>query len=178
MNLSSTRADQIAALTDQQALSILNSLAAETADMDTPEGAEEQKQALSAALAQYGESANLDAASAAGPEAAGAAARKLLILLSESPDIQPSLDDWLENPPVQEQAAIPLILAAPVVFSGCVAALYAVGHVKFERTPDGKWGLGYHPEVETPMDKNMKDLISTLARLMGALIPGNKAGGK
>jgi hypothetical protein len=173
----STRADQIAALTDQQALTILNSLAAESADMDTPEGAEEQKQALATVLSNYGEQADFGAASGANQETAGAAARKLLLILSESPDVQPSLDDWLENPPVQEQAAIPLVLAAPVVFSGCIAALYAVGHVRFERTPDGKWGLAYHPEVETPMDKNMKDLIATLARLMGALTPGKKSEG-
>lgn len=174
----STRADQIAALTDQQALSILSSLAAESADMDTPEGAEEQKQALSAVLTNYGEQADLDAAGGATQETAGAAARKLLVLLSESPDIQPSLDDWLENPPVQEQAAIPLILAAPVVFTGCVTALYVVGHVKFERNPDGTWGFAYRPDVATPMDKNMKDLAATIARLMGALTPGRPHGGK
>jgi len=167
-----TRAEKIAGLTNQQALSILSSLAAETADLESPEGTTEQARALGAVLSSQGEAVDLEAAEEADPAAAAASARELLLLLAESPEVQPSLDEWLENPPRQEQAAVPLILAAPVVFSGCIAALYAVGHVRFRRNEDGTWKIDYRPEVETPMDRTMKDLASVIARLMSSLIPG------
>src|SRR6516162_4393153 len=42
---------------------------------------------------------------------AAGAARQLLLLMAQLPQIRLSLDQWLDNPPLQEAAAVPLLLA-------------------------------------------------------------------
>ena len=168
-----TRQERIAALTDQQALSIVDSLAGEFADAETPEGTDEQARALQAALAPEGGEVDLSRVEEADAAAAGAAARQLLLLLAEAPELQPSLDEWLESPPTQEAAAIPLILAAPVVLTGCIVALQIAGHARFRRHRDGTWEVDLDPAKKTPFDAVMKGTIETLAKLMGSLAPGS-----
>lgn len=163
---------RIDALTDQQALSILDSLAGELASDDTPEGSSAQQEALGALFGQESENVELDRAVDADPVAAAAAARSLLRMYLDVPEIRPSLDEWLDNPPTQEAAAIPLILAAPVVLAGCIALLNVAGHVKFKRYRDGTWSVSYDPSKRTPFDATLKETISTMAGLMKALIPG------
>ena len=166
------REQKLERLTDQQALSIVDSLAGEFADNDAPERNEDRAQALQAVFQHYGDSVDVsyvtdevDAALAA------EAARQLLHNMAQVPEMQGSLDEWLEHPPTQEAAAIPLILAAPVVMTGCIAFLYVVGHVRFERKHDGTWTFGYDPTKKAPMDENMKDIVQTLVAIMRLFIP-------
>jgi hypothetical protein len=165
-------AAKIAGLTDRQALSILDSLAGEFSTDETPEGQQEQSQALQTLLQKEHESVDLDRLSEAEIATAAASARQLLLLMSEIPDIQPSLEQWLENPPQQEAAAVPLILAAPIVLTGCIVLLQVAGHAYFKRNADGTWEVGYDPAKEGPLDRSMKDIVKTLADLMRSMLPG------
>lgn len=170
-----TREEKIAQLTDQQALSIVDSLAGELSDASTPETREEQVAALQTLLQQEGQQVDVaQVAEAEDPAAAGAAARQILILMSQSPELQPSLDEWLDNPPTQEAAAIPLILAAPVVLAGCIALLHVVGHARFKRHRDGSWEVEYDSTKDTSMDKHMKGIVKSLVGVMNFLKPGAK----
>lgn len=166
------RAESISRLTDQQALSILDSLAGEFSADDAPEGKDAQADALATLFRQEGEPVNVSAASDAEATAAAQAARQVLHLLAEVPEVQPSLDEWLENPPTQETAAVPLVLAAPVVLAGCITVLHVAGHVRFQRHRDGTWELDYDPNKETSMDKMMKDIVQALAGTMRAMAGG------
>lgn len=87
------------------------------------------------------------------------------------PDVQASLDEWLEHPPTQETAAIPLLLAAPVVLTGCITFLYMAGHIRFERKRDGTWTFVYDPTKKSPMDENMKEIIQALIDTMRLFNP-------
>lgn len=162
----STRQEKIARLTDQQALSIVDSLAGEFADADTPERKEDQAQALQALLLQQGETLAVSHIAEADTSTAAQVARQLMLIMAEVPELQPSLDEWLDTPPTQEAAAIPLLLAAPVVLTGCIVVLQVVGHVTFKRHADGKWEFGYDPTKEVPLDKTMKDIVKALVTVM------------
>ena len=164
--------EKIAKLTNQQALSILDSLAGEFAEIDTPEGKQDQALALQVLLAQEKEAIDTFQVAEADADSAGGAAREILLLMAQVPQIKVSLAQWLDSPPTQEAAAVPLVLAAPAVLSGCIAFLYVVGHVHFKRHPDGKWEVTYDPEKLTPLDKTMKDTISILAKVMRSMLPG------
>ena len=163
---------EIARLTDQQALSIVNSLAGELAGDDTPEGRDEQAQALEEVLHNEGWEVDVAGAADADPAAAGAAARQLLSLAAEVPELRPSLEEWLEDPPTQEAAALPLVLAAPIVLSGCLLVLQVVGHTRFRRGADGRWEVDYDPTTRTPFDKTLREFVGTLAKVVGGLAPG------
>jgi len=162
----STRQEKIAQLTDQQTLSIVDSLAGEFADADTPERKEDQAQALQALLSQQGEPLDVSGIAEADAATAAQVARQLLQTMAEVPEIQPSLDEWLDSPPTQEAAAIPLLLAAPIVLTGCIVVLQVVGHVTFKRHTDGKWEFAYDPTKEVPLDKTMKDIVKALVTVM------------
>jgi hypothetical protein len=162
---------KIAGLTDRQALSILDSLAGEFATDETPEGQQEQSKALEALMQKGNEPVNLDRLSETDIAVAAASARQLLLMMSEVPEIQPRLRELLENPPKQEQLAVPLILAAPIVLTGCIVLLQIAGHIHFKRNPDGSWEVGYDPTAEGPLDQSMKDIVKTLADLMHSMLP-------
>jgi hypothetical protein len=171
-----TTDEKIQSLSNQQALSILDSLAGEFSTADLPDTKAEQVQVLQALFQQAGH--DLDLAPIAIDDAvtddaqAAEAARRLLSLLAQVPEVQPSLAEWLDNPPTQEAAAVPLILAAPVVLTGCIAFLNVVGHVRFVRHKDGTWDIDYNPAKKTPLDNTMKDTVRTLANLMMLFKPG------
>jgi hypothetical protein len=167
-----TLEEKIAALTDQQALSIVDSLAGELATDETPEGKEEQVQTLQEILAREGETVDVASVAEADPAAAAASARELLTMMAQVPEIKPSLEEWLDHPPTQEAAAIPLLLAAPVVLTGCISLLYVVGHIRIERDSEGKTKFVYDPAQTTPLDKTMSEIVTTLAGLMRSMIPG------
>lgn len=169
-----TLEEKIAALTDQQALSIVDSLAGELATDETPEGREDQIQALQEILSREGQAVDVEQAAKADPAAAAASARQLLTLMAQMPEIQPSLEEWLDHPPTQEAAAFPLLLAAPVVLTGCISLLYVVGHIRFKRNSDGSTSLEYDPTQTTPLDKTMSEIVSTLAGLMRPMIPAKQ----
>lgn len=160
---------KVALLTDQQALSIVGSLAGEFAEADTPEGYEAQMQALKALFEKEGQAPDLESAAGSKTPAAANAARQLLLLIAELPEAGSSLEQWLDDPPVQEAAAIPLVLAAPVVLTGCVALLQVAGHVRFTLNSSGSWEVDYDPSRKTPLDTTLKELVGKLADLMGAL---------
>src|SRR5215207_6727231 len=103
-----TNAEKVAQLTDQQALSIVDSLAGEFATAETPEGKEAQAQALQALLTNAGQAVDLKQAAESDASSAAAAARQLLLMMEQVPEIKTSLDEWLDHPPTQEAAAIPL----------------------------------------------------------------------
>ena len=167
-----TLEEKIAALTDQQALSIVDSLAGELATDETPEGKEDQVQALQTILSREGQTVDVERVAEADPAAAAASARQLLTLMGQVPEIKPSLEEWLEHPPTQEAAAIPLLLAAPVVLTGCISLLYVVGHISFKHDSDGNMKVEYDPTQTTPLDATMKEIVTTLAGLMRSMIPG------
>jgi hypothetical protein len=166
-----TREDRINGLTDQQVLSIIDSLAGEFATSDTPEGKDAQAQALVALMSSEGHPVDVAKATKADPAATAAAGRELLLMMARVPDMQPSLDEWLDHPPTHEAAAVPLILAAPVVLTGCIVLLQMAGHVRIKRDRDGRWAFDYDPSTPTPFDKTMKGTIGILAKLMGKLAP-------
>lgn len=167
-----TLEEKIAALTDQQALSIVDSLAGELATDETPEGKEDQVQALQAILSREGQTVDVERVAEADPAAAAASARQLLTIMGQVPEIKPSLEEWLEHPPTQEAAAFPLLLAAPVVLTGCISLLYIVGHISFKRDSEGNMKVEYDPTQTTPLDRTMKEIVTTLAGLMRSMIPG------
>lgn len=166
-----TLLEKINQLTDQQALSIVDSLAGEFATEDTPETKTDQAIALQSLMVTEGYQVDLTSIATDLDNAANVA-RQLLALMSEVPEVKPSLEEWLDNPPTQEAAAIPLILAAPVVLTGCIALLNVVGHVHYVRHRDGTWEIKYDPSKKTPLDNTMKETIKTLAKLM-SLLPQN-----
>lgn len=167
--------ERLAALSDQQALAIVDVIAGEHAEQDTPAGEREQAQALHAAFVAIGETVDPSRAVEADSVAAGRAARELLRMMAGFPELRTTVDDWLDNPPRQEAAAVPLILAAPAVFAGCIALLYMVGHWRFRRDASGKWEFEYNSTLETPMDRTLKEAVKTMAGLMRSLIPGERA---
>ena len=159
---------QIARLSDQQAIAVVNALAGEFAEDETPEGREEQSAALAELLAREGVVVDVSGAADSDP-AQAAAARELLALMGEAPEIEPLLQDWLESPPTQEQAALPLILAAPIVLTGCIVLLQVAGHTRFKRSRDGRWEVEYDPSKRTPFYCTTRELVGTLAGLMGKM---------
>ncbi len=93
-------------------------------------------------------------------------------MMAQVSEVQTSLDEWLDHPPTQEAAdAIPLLLAAPVVYSGCIAFLYVVGHIHFKHHPDGAWEFAYDPAQQTPLDKTMPAIVQKLADLIRSMTP-------
>src|SRR5262245_14989351 len=150
---------RIAKLSDQQALSIVDSVAGEFAPDGMPEGRDEQASALAALLRSASPEIDTKAASQADTAAAAQAARELLKAMAEVPEMRVSVEGWLDSPPVQETAPIPLLLAAPVVLTGCIVVLALTGGTKIHRSPDGKWDIEIDPTKETPMNKNMVKIV-------------------
>jgi hypothetical protein len=144
----------LATLSDQQVLSILGSIAGEFADNDWPQGQNEESAALQSAFERLQIGGDVQRISTASAGDAANAARALLVAMAgSSPDVRTSVEAWINEPPTQEAAAIPLILAAPIVITGCIAFLHIVGHTRFVRSEDGRWRLDYDPTKESPMDK-------------------------
>jgi hypothetical protein len=158
--------ERIAKLSDQQALSIVDSVAGEFAPEEMPEGRDEQAGALATLLRPASPELDTKAALKADTAAAAQAARELLKVMAEAPEMRASVEGWLENPPVQETAPIPLLLAAPVVLTGCIVVLTLVGGTKIHRRPDGKWDIEVDPTKETPMNKNMVKIVKLLSGVM------------
>jgi hypothetical protein len=164
--------NRLAELSDQQVLAILDALTGELASGDTPEGAEEQANALGVLLEAENQAVDVKAAVQADQAKAAAAARELIGILAEIPEVEGSVGAWLKEPPSQEAAAIPLLLAAPIVLTGCLVLLQVAGHTRFQRTAEGKWTVDYDPARRTPFDKTVRQMVGTLAKLMSSMIPG------
>jgi hypothetical protein len=158
-------------LTDQQALSILDSLAGEFAEPDTPEGQKAQVQALEVLFSQIGQVVDLSRVAYSNASAA-IAARQLLVMMAQVPRMEASLEQWLDNPPTREAASILPLVAAPVVLTGCVVLLQIAGHVKFEMDSERHWTVSIDPTRSTPFDKTLNVIVETLASLMRAMIQG------
>jgi hypothetical protein len=155
--------EKIATLTDQQALSIVDSLAGEFAGDDLPQGRNEQAEALTSMLEAESHPADSNALLQADATATAEAARALLKTMAEVPEMRESVDYWLDHPPVQETAAIPLLLAVPVVLTGCIALLTVVGNTHIHRDENGKWLIDYDPTGNTPMNKNLVKILKILS---------------
>jgi hypothetical protein len=163
-----TVADDVAALTDQQALSIVSSLAAKFASTEeTPHDQADQAHLLGAVLAEHGQADVAQRLEAGDYPDAGAAARELLLLMAAQRDARLSLEEWLLEPPTQEAAALPLVLAAPVVLTGCIVLLQLIGHTRFERKSDGRWNVVYDPAKRAPLDSVITDIGKVFGRVAG-----------
>jgi hypothetical protein len=169
------REQRIAGLSDQEALAIIDAIAGETAEIDSPAGEREQASALLALFTAAQERVDLSGAAAAQPPDAAAVARELLGMMAGVPELRPAVDEWLEKPPGQEAMSVPLILAAPAVFAGCIALLQVVGHVRFRRDSSGKWEFEYDPTKKTGMDGTLRDAVKAMAGLMRRLGAGRGA---
>jgi len=163
--------EKIAKLDDQQALSIVDSLAGEFAPDDMPEGRNDQADALASVLESNAQPVDTRAALQANSQAAAQAARELLQVMAEVPEMKESVENWLDHPPVQETAVIPLLLAAPVVLTGCIALLTVVGNTTINRSPSGKWAIRYDPSKKSPMNQN----IVAIAKILAGRMHGGKA---
>lgn len=157
--------ERIAKLDDQQALSIVDSLAGEFARDDLPEGRGEQASALDTLFELGSQPTTAKAILEADTHAAAGAARKLLMLMGGVSEMRASLESWLDNPPVQETAPIPLLLAAPVVLTGCIAFLTVIGGTSIHRRPDGSWDISIDPSKKTPMNASIVAIAKILAGL-------------
>ena len=155
--------EKIATLTDQQALSIVDSLAGEFVADDIPQGGNEQAEALASILEAESQPTDSNALLQADATATAQSARELLKAMADAPEMRESLDYWLDHPPVQETAAIPLLLAVPVVLTGCIALLTVVGNTHIHRNENGKWVIDYDPTGNTPMNKNIVKILKVLA---------------
>ena len=163
---------EIANLRDQQALSIVSSITGEFASDDTPTDASEQRDALQALLSESGNEVDIADDQTPSEEDAAEAARALLALMASNDEMRPVVQQWLDDPPTQEAAAIPLLLAAPVVFAGCLVLLQVAGHTRIKRSSTGKWQFDYDPSRKTPFDETTKNFSSALSQLLGKLTGG------
>lgn len=157
--------EKISQLTEQQALCIVASLSGEFATDETPERKEVQVQVLEELFTQEGQEVNVRKIEVMDTVSAANMAKRLLLLLGQSPRVRPSLDEWLDHPPVRETADVSLVLAAPVILTGCFTLLYVVGHIRFKRDLDGRWQLDYN-QTTSPIDKYFKDIVHALANLI------------
>jgi hypothetical protein len=162
------RTELILALPPRQALSIMQYLSAELAerriDMQAFDAAE-QTEVLNAVLQQAGYEAFLPTTVEASEEDAGEAARRFLLLLSEAGDggLLAELDEWLAEPPVAATAAIPLVVALPIVLTACIIALQM--HVTIERSGSGKFSV----RIDKPSasDETLVGIATILKGLLG-----------
>lgn len=162
--------EQLLGLSDQQVLVVLDAVTGEIATGDTPEGSQ-QEEALTALLNMEHLQVDVGALAQADQAVAAAAARQVIALLAEVAEVAPSITAWLEDPPTQEAAAVPLLLAAPVVLTGCVILLQVAGHTSFHRDPDGRWSVNYDPSRKTPFDTTVRELVKVLAKIMTSMKP-------
>jgi hypothetical protein len=166
-----TVAGRLEQLSDQQVLTILEGVSGELATSATPEGSRQLGAALATVLEAEHQPADLDAAAGADQAQAAAAARELLALLAQVPEAGPAVDQWIEEPPDQEAAAVPLVLGVPVVLTGCVILLQLAGHTSFSRGTDGKWSVSYDPTKRTPFDSTVREMVGVLSRIVNTLLP-------
>jgi hypothetical protein len=139
-----TRTEQILDLTPRQALAVMQYMTASLAERRVDEhdfDTEEQIEVLNAAFQVEGYPAILPAEVEASEEASGQAAQQFLLLLTEMGDdeLLKELDEWLAEPPEASIAALPLVLLAPIVLTGCIIALQT--GVVIERTESGEWSF-------------------------------------
>jgi hypothetical protein len=163
--------ESIDALTNNQALKILDEVGRRFLQ-DVNET--EEQDALSAFFNQSGQPVQVVDESAAGLPGRGEAAREILKLLVQIPNTKAIVLEKLDT--AQEPGAlgaIPLILAAPVVFTGCLVVLQIAGHVKFSRTQEGKWSVEYDPSKPTPFDKPVAEMAKAFANIIKKLSPGS-----
>ncbi|MEU4193318.1 hypothetical protein AB0E69_15585 [Kribbella sp. NPDC026611] len=158
--------DDLDRLDDRQVLAVLDAVLGEVAADDTPEGESDQVLALDALMADDGQGPGLQALDEVDPVAAAAAARDLLRMFADAPETADVVREWLAERPEQEAAAVPLILAAPLVLTGCVVLLQIVGHTTFSRDSSGQWSVSYDPAKRTPFDGTVKEMVGTLSKLM------------
>jgi hypothetical protein len=168
------RKQKIDALTDREALAVFRELIEATTGTDQPTRKEEEAEALHVALGSQGEAFDLSRLAQSAESVPASTARSLLLVMAAAPaqvppgqrNIGRELDELLDNPPTAAPGAIPLILAAPMVLTGCILALQAAAHVRFKRDGSGRWEVSYDPTIKGPLDNIMKDVVKTLAGVM------------
>jgi hypothetical protein len=153
-------------LTDQQALSILISIGGEFSDASMPESESDQRTALDALFREGAKEASVPV-TAPKSEQAGAGARELLKIMAEMPALRAEVEERVAKPPVQEALAVPLVLAAPMVLTGCIVLLQVAGHLSFAVGSDGKWSVQYDPSKKAPLDDVLSKIVDRLGGLMG-----------
>jgi hypothetical protein len=138
----------------------------------TPENESDQTAALDAALQESGRTASVQR-TAATPEQAAEGARELLKIMAGLPEMRTEVESRVAEPPWQEALAVPLVLAAPVVLTGCIVVLQVAAHVHFVVGSDGRWSLKYDPSKRAPLDNILLKIVDRLSGVMGWL-PGSR----
>jgi hypothetical protein len=140
MTTSAERIERIEVLTPRQALDTLQYMTAWFDEQSTDPhvfAAEQQIEILNALFQKAGYTP-LPLSPAAQPDeqAAGQAARKLLMLLTESDDgaLLAELDYWLANPPEAETKAFVEVIVLSIVLTACIKALRT--RFEYERKDD------------------------------------------
>ena len=165
------REASIKRLTEQQAVSItkymIDRLEDKLPEDSIPEGKEQQVQALSLLLKEYGhdiDTNKLNSSTELNEKDVGLAAKNLLLILStdKDPEVVSRLDKWLEKPPIEGKASIDsLLTVVPIVLTGCFALLTVTSGIRYE---DGKWF--YNPMQAREL---VKDNVSAVADVIKSL---------
>lgn len=176
---SGERRDSIDRLTNPQSITIAR-LMADYLESKAPEGSslpqeeDEQKQALSDILTQYGQDVDLtksELTENVNEETVGAAAKQFLLFIAESQDEESlkELDGHLSNPPTGgvasiDPAMLPIFL--PIVVAGCIALLNVVGGISYE---NGRWK--FNPRQRSggpdPVERNLRTFRGLIAPIFG-----------
>jgi hypothetical protein len=155
----------VSRLTDQEILGVLDVVVGELADDATPEGTSDQVAALGAALGDR--SPGVGDVADASADRLGAAARRLVTLLRETPEAGPLVAREIADPPRPENASAELLVSAPLVLTGCLVILQLVGHSHFTRNSDGEWSYSFDPSKKGPLDDALTEIAKVLAELFG-----------
>ncbi|NBD18492.1 MAG: hypothetical protein GVY04_20885 [Cyanobacteria bacterium] len=166
------RTEQILGLSPRQALAIMQYMTAYLAERrvdDQNFDPNQQIEVLNAAFKEADYPPLLTPTVEASEQEAGQAAQQFLILLAESGDdkLLAELDGWLTDPPEAAIAAIPLVLAVPIVLTGCIVALQT--RVVIERTESGTWSI--YIEKRSLEGKALAEIVGGLFNVIKVL-PG------
>jgi hypothetical protein len=171
MATSTERIKHIETLTPRQALDIVQFMTAWLDEQRTDSqdfAAEQQIEILNALFQEVGYSP-LPLSTAAKPDeqAVGQAARRLLMLLTESDDgaLLAELDHRLANPPEAETKALVEVIVVPIVITACIIALGT--DFEFE-LKDGAWRTkGTRKGI---LGKDLKDVLPGFYGALKSLI--------
>jgi hypothetical protein len=135
----SSRTQQILDLSPRQALAVMQYMTVYLADQRVDNQdlePDQQIEVINAALEKAGYPPVLSSTIEASERGAGQAAQQFLMWLAKSTDAQllSELDGWLAEPPEAAIASIPLVLALPIVLTGCIVALQTSVSIKYTET--------------------------------------------
>ena len=148
------RSARIATLSDQEALAIVDLIAGEFATTETPAGEKEQSAALAAAFAATGTAIDLSPSATADAAVAGRAARELLGIMAEVPEMQDALAHWIALFERQKMGKLRVIRKSDGALVGrCGFGVYGpddTPEIGYSLYPEF-WGNGYVYEAASAL---------------------------